>query len=328
MTPQQIINRKQISTSSFEILDYLGISRQHIDQFQIFYTPTMDMIRENSLFFLSSFDLELLNKLRDKYHEVLFIVPMAKTEHPLHNVIMVDNPKFELANIINRFKIVDHSLSSQRIHPTAIISPYAEIDPSVTIGPYCIINKCTICEGSVIESRVTIYDHVYIGKNVHIHSSCEIGEDDFGPLIHDDGSLTMFPQVGSLIIEDDVEVFPFVAIGKGALGPTIVKSGCKIDHCCQIGHNTMIGPNTIVTANCVVAGSTVIGSDCWVGINSAVREHITIGNHVTIGMGSVVTKSFGDSLTIAGNPANILSETSRKNKIINEMVANYSLKSR
>ncbi len=316
------MEKRQLSTTSYGILDFLNVSKNNIDDFDIYYSPTIENVKDNSIFFLIDFNEPLLNVINKQFHHILYILPSDSSIKEIHNAIYVDDPKYTIALIINTFRC-DRSDSYPLIHPTAIISPNARIANNVRIGAYSIIGDCSIGNGCIIKENVHIYDDVTIGNNVMIYSSSQIGSTDFGPVQKSDGSYIMFPQVGELIIEDNVEIFPLSVVGKGALGPTIIKKGCKIDHCCTIGHNSYIGENTIVTCNATILGSVKIGPNCYIGSSCIIKEKLEIGDHSTVGMGAVVTKSFPSEVVIAGNPATILSDMIERNKIINKIVDVY-----
>ena len=262
--------------------------------------------------------LQILNKT------TLYILPLSRIKNnTFDNFVFVENPLLSYIDIIKHF-CGKHK--TENIHPTAIVDKEAKIHPSVCIGAFSIVDKCEIGEGTVVMEHCHIYDNTYIGKNVRIHPSCEIGTEDFGAVkASDSKQIYLLPQVGSLVIEDDVEIFPFTAIGRGAIDKTVLHKGVKIDHCCQIGHNTDIGENTVVTANSVILGSTHVGRNCWIGSCSVIKEHLTIGNDVTVGIGAVVTKSAPDNITLVGNPAIELKQSINDRKILKTIINEYGV---
>jgi len=118
----------------------------------------------------------------------------------------------------------------------------------------------------------------------------------------------MFPQLGGVIIEDEVEIFSSTIVGRGTLANTIIKRGVKIDMMCQIGHNTTIGENTVITVGSIILGSAWIGRNSYIGAHSIIRNECSLGDTVLVGMGSVVTKSFPDNVVLIGSPARIIRE--------------------
>lgn len=307
---------KQLNTTSAAIASFLGIPLNGTD-FPIYYVSSLNEFKKNSLCFFTEKSIDNFSD-SNYYDSIFYILPLnSKLKLNKKNCYFFDNPVLTYINIIKYLKR-DNSNSS--IHPTAIIDSAAIIHPSVTIGAYSIIGKCEIGEGTIIKEHVHIHDNTYIGKDVVIYSSCEIGTEDLGVVNLGTNEVYLLPQLGSLIIEDDVEIFPFTAIGRGAMDNTIICKGVKIDHCCQIGHNTYIGKNTVITANSVVLGSTKIGSNCWIGSCSVIKEHLTIGNNVTVGIGAVVTKSIANDMTVVGNPAIELSKSIYERKKLQQLL--------
>ena len=303
---------------SKNIIDFLGHKNQSEKNFEIKNVKSIyDLSNEDEylLTYIYFSKIELL-KVFDKMAEnILVIVPnnFEKYCNSLKQTfIFSPDPKLDFISVLNKFFVNNNNEEDKiQIHPTAIIDNKANIHESVRIGAYSIVNNCVIGEGTVIHQNVHVYSNVKIGKNVTIKSSCEIGTDDFGPVRKSNNEVVLFPQIGGLIIEDNVEIFPFTAIGRGTLGDTYIHKGVKIDHCCQIGHNSIVGENTVITANCIVCGSCKIGKNCHIGAGSVIRNEYQIGDNVLVGIGTIVTKNFGNDLVIVGNPAKIL----RKNEI-------------
>lgn len=192
------------------------------------------------------------------------------------------------------------------IHPSAIIHPEARIHRSVFVGDHCIIGKCTIGENSRIYPFSIIRDGSIIGKNVIIREYCLIGGTGFGFVRNEKRCLERIPHIGNVIIEDDVELFPYVNVDRGTLSATIIKRGTKVDHYCHIGHNSSIGQHCLITAGTVFCGGSSIGSFSWAGVHTVFKEKISVGKNVITGLGSVILNEVGDNKTIAGVPARIL----------------------
>jgi len=143
---------------------------------------------------------------------------------------------------------------------------------------------------------------VKIGKNVIIDSGAVIGAAGFGFVRDIDGTPYQLPQLGSVIIEDDVEIGANACIDRGELDDTIIRKGVKIDNLVQIAHNVEIEKNTYIMGKTVIAGNVKIGEKCWIA-PSLIMNDVKIGNNVTVGFGSVVLKSIKDNQTVMGNPA-------------------------
>lgn len=194
------------------------------------------------------------------------------------------------------------------ISESACISPFSYIgdgsfvDDNAIISPHVYIgNNVIIGESTVLYPNVTIYGNSVIGKRVFIHAGSSIGSDGFG-YIWDGKKHFKIPQLGTVEIEDDVEIGSNVSIDRASLGKTIIKKGTKIDNLVQIAHNVHVGDNTIIVAQVGIAGSVTIGSNVILAGQVGVRDHISIGNNVKAGGGTGITKSVPDNAVIAGNP--------------------------
>jgi UDP-3-O-[3-hydroxymyristoyl] glucosamine N-acyltransferase len=174
----------------------------------------------------------------------------------------------------------------------------------IRIGDGCFIgSNVTIGEGTVIFPSVVILSNTKIGKNCVIQSNCTISTSGLGYERLSDGSLVKFPQLGCVIIHDNVEIGPNTTIRKAALGNTIVNKGVVIGGLCNIGHNSVIGENSLLITQCVIGGSSVIGKNSYVGINAIIKNKISVGDNCQIAMGAVVVKDVPDGKTYVGNPA-------------------------
>lgn len=215
-------------------------------------------------------------------------------------LLVVDNPKVSLAMVGNEF-FVDKYVPG--IHSTAVVDPEAKIGKNVYIGPYSVVGKATIGDGTVVESNVCIYDCVIMGKNCKIKSGAVLGGDGFGFEKDEKGNLFRFPQIGSLILGDFVEVGGNTCIDRGALSDTIIGSHTKINNLCHIAHNNVIGKNVVITSGVNVSGGNIIEDDVWLAPNSSLVGYIHIGKGATLGMGAVATKNIPAGEVWVGNPA-------------------------
>jgi len=222
-------------------------------------------------------------------------------------LIQVKNPYLIIAKIGNEFFV---RKVKPTIHPTAIIDQGAKIGKDVYIGAYSIIGSCSIDENSCLYDNVIIRDGVTIGKNVIIQSGSIIGNPGFGFVKENDGKLIRFPQIGNVIIENNVEIGSNTCIDRGAFSDTIIGSGSKINNLCHIAHNVRIGNQVIITALVNISGSTIIGNYVWIGPNSTLKGHQIIGDNVIIGAGAVVLGDIPSNEVWVGNPARFL----RKNE--------------
>lgn len=189
------------------------------------------------------------------------------------------------------------------IHPSAVIHPDAKIGKDVYIGPLSYIGRCEIGDNCTIHSHVSIEDNTIIGKNVLIKNGARIGQAGFGFVKNEVGEYEKFPQVGKVVIEDDVEIGANTCIDRGALSITKIGKGTKIDNLTEIAHNVQIGENCIITGNVGIAGSARIGNNVWVGPNSSIRNGVYIGSNAFINMGSIVIRNVNDGEDVIGYPA-------------------------
>jgi len=198
------------------------------------------------------------------------------------------------------------------IHPTAIVDRKADIHKSVFIGPYCVIGNCLIGSKSQIYAHAIINDYVRIGKNVTIREHCVIGSHGFAFPRDDKGTLLRLTHIGGVIIEDNVEIFPFANVDRGTFGDTVIESGTKIDHYVHVSHNSRIERDCFIAAGVVFCGSSTIGAKSWAGVGSIIKQSTKVGRCVTLGLGAVVIKDVDDGDTVAGVPAKSLQKKMRR----------------
>ena len=195
------------------------------------------------------------------------------------------------------------------IHPTAVIHETAVLGEGVSIGPCsyvgmgvrignnssiaagsCIMTNASIGEGSLLHANVTVYHECRVGRNAIVHSGVVIGADGFG-IAQDNGEWVKVPQLGKVIIGDNVEIGANTTIDRGAIEDTVLEDGVKLDNQIQIGHNVHIGAHTAMAGCSGVAGSTRIGSGCTIGAAAVVLGHLELADDVHITACSMVTKS-------------------------------------
>jgi UDP-3-O-[3-hydroxymyristoyl] glucosamine N-acyltransferase len=207
------------------------------------------------------------------------------------------------------------------VHPSSVVAGSATIDPSAYVGPFCVIGEnvrigpgcvleggnhlspdCQLGSGVHLFPNVVLYPRTQVGHQVRIHAGSVIGADGFGYVL-DEGAHLKVPQIGHVIIHDDVEIGANVTIDRGALGPTIIGKGTKIDNLVQIAHNVIIGENCLVVAQAGIAGSTKLGNYVILAGQVGLAGHLKIGNRVTIAAQSGVMHDIGDGQKWFGYPA-------------------------
>lgn len=234
-------------------------------------------------------------------------------------LIRVANARVAFARVLPLF--FPEPLFAPGVHATAIVAASAQIDPTAHIGPYCVVGDQTrigaravlqggnyvgdnvqLGDDSNIFPNVTIYSRSQIGQRVRIHAGTVIGSDGYG-YVFDQGIHLKVPQVGYVLIGDDVEIGANVTVDRGALGPTVIGKGTKIDNLVQVGHNVIIGEHTLLVAQVGIAGSTKLGNYVTFGGQVGIAGHLKIGDRVTIGAQSGVMHDIADGTMVLGTPA-------------------------
>jgi UDP-3-O-[3-hydroxymyristoyl] glucosamine N-acyltransferase len=193
--------------------------------------------------------------------------------------------------------------NEQTIHPNVVVADGAKIGSRVTLYPGVYVGGASIIgDDTVLYPNVSIREGVSLGCRVIVHSGTVIGSDGFG-FVTDGGRHHKIPQVGGVIVEDDVEIGANCTIDRATLGNTIIKKGSKLDNMVHIAHNVTIGEHCLLAGQSGVAGSTTIGNYVVVGGKAAISDHLTIEDRVMIAGGSGVTRNIQAGQVIAGYPA-------------------------
>ena len=207
------------------------------------------------------------------------------------------NPEVASESGIHPAAVVDgraRIAASATVGPCAVVEKDAEIGEYVVIGPNCLVGRgVRIGPHSRLHANVVIYHDCVIGQRVILHSGAVIGADGFG-MAMDDGHWLKIPQIGRVVIGNDVEVGASTTIDRGALDDTVIEDGVKLDNQIQIGHNCHIGAHTAIAGCTGIAGSTRIGKYCMLGGNAMISGHLTIADKVTISGGTLVAKSISE----------------------------------
>jgi UDP-3-O-[3-hydroxymyristoyl] glucosamine N-acyltransferase len=217
------------------------------------------------------------------------ILPMEAAGHFPRPHILTANPYLYFARVSQLLNPV--VIPDPRIHPTAVISPTAKIGRNAVIHAGVVIGD-DVCIGddALIYPNVTIYHDCHIGDRVVLHAGVVIGADGFGNAKDGDAWIKI-PQIGRVMMGDDVEVGANTCIDRGALEDTVIGNGVKIDDQIMIGHNCRIGDHTAIAACAGIAGSTIIGKRCLIGGAAMFSGHIEITDDVQISGGSAIIKN-------------------------------------
>lgn len=235
-------------------------------------------------------------------------------------LIKVDDAYKSFTKLLEYYNQV--KLMKSGIEQPSFISDNVTYGENLYLGAFCYIGKnvkignnvkiypnsfvgdnVTIGDGSILFAGVRVYSETEIGKNCTIHSGSIIGSEGFGFTPNEEGVYSKVPQIGNVILEDNIDVGACTTIDRATLGSTIIKKGVKLDNQIQIAHNVYIGENTVIASQTGIAGSTKIGKNCIIGGQVGIVGHITIGNNVRIQAQSGVGRSIPDGEAIQGSPA-------------------------
>lgn len=189
------------------------------------------------------------------------------------------------------------------------VGDFAVIEAGAKIGDDCQIypqvyvgDGAEIGEGTILYPGVKIYEGCRIGKRCILHAGAVIGADGFGFAPRADGGFDKIPQLGNVVIEDDVEIGANTCIDRAKTDSTVIRRGVKLDNLIQVGHNVQIGENTVSSAQMGIAGSSRIGRNCFIAGQVGIADHVTVGDRVLLGSQSGIDKSVPDGETRMGTP--------------------------
>lgn len=259
--------------------------------------------------------------LIDRSNASGLIIPKSLNGKYKRPVIKVGDPSATLAKIID-FAMPNRIPRPKGVHSTAVVAKSAKIGRDVAIGAYAVIEEgasigdktaiypfCYVGHNSVIGSQcvlypnVTIRESITVGNRVAIHPGSVIGADGFGYIPQKNGTHTKIPQIGTVIIEDDVEIGACSTIDRARFDKTVIGKGSKIDNLVQIAHNVTLGPNCIVAAQTGISGSTELGRNVILGGQVGVADHLKLGDFVIAGAKTGISKSFPANTTLFWYPA-------------------------
>jgi UDP-3-O-[3-hydroxymyristoyl] glucosamine N-acyltransferase len=281
-------------------------------------------------------------KIEEGYDGALSFLANPKYEHYLYttasSVVLVNVDfvpsapvKATLIKVKNAYEafaslltLVEQAKPKKKgIHTTAIIEKGAQIGADVYIGAYAVISEnCVIGDGSMIYPQVyigdstrlgkncivyqgaKIYHECLIGNNCTIHAGSVIGSDGFGFAPQSESEFMKIPQIGNVVIEDNVEIGANVAIDRATMGSTIIRKGVKIDNLIQIGHNVEIGENTVMAGQTGIAGSTKVGKNCMLAGQVGLAGHLKIADGTKIGAQAGLNSDIKkENSVVIGTPA-------------------------
>lgn len=234
--------------------------------------------------------------------------------------IRVKNPYVALSTLLTLIEaeMLRHPVGH---HPTAVIGKNVTLGANVALGPHVVLEDdvtigdnailyagvfvgwgSSIGPSSVLYPNVVVREGVRVGARCIIHAGTVIGSDGFG-FVFSEGRQIKIPQIGGVVLEDDVEVGANSAVDRAAVGLTTIGQGTKIDNLVQIGHNVQIGKNCVISGQSGIAGSATIGNYVALGARAGVAGHLEIGDGVMVGALSGVTKTIASGKVVSGFPA-------------------------
>ena len=225
-------------------------------------------------------------------------------------LIRVNNPKLAFLIAYNAF----HARTGEGsyIHPSAAIADSVVMGKNVHIGAHVTIGENVVMgDDCRLDPHVVLYQGTVLKNRVILHSGVVVGSDGFG-YVREKDQIYKFPQLGHVVIEDDVEIGANCTIDRGSLGCTVIGAGTKIDNLCHIAHNVHIGRNVIMAAQCGIAGSTVIGDNVTMSGQVAVIDNVTIGKNARIGGQSGVIGNIKENAAVWGSPAREVGQVKRQ----------------
>ena len=243
----------------------------------------------------------------DKSRAAAAIVPNNLKKFPSKPHVKVHDTRLAMAKVLGIFEQKKHIQAG--IHKTAIISRSASIGKGCAIMAYSVIgdnsnigDNVKIGRDTIIHPNVVLYDRTVIGERCILHAGVVLGVDGYGfaPV---NGKYIKIPQIGNVIVEDDVELFANVSISRATMGSTIIKRGTKIDNLTHIAHNCCIGEDCAITGLVAIAGSTELGNHVSIGGTSGINDHVKIGENTVIMGRSGVTKDIPANSVVSGFPA-------------------------
>lgn len=243
-------------------------------------------------------------------------------------LIRVPNARIAAATVLPLFYPAESFAPG--VHPSATVDPSAQIDATAHIGPGCVVaagtkigarcvltggnhvgHDCSMGDDTRLFPNVVLYPRTQVGHRVAIHAGTVIGSDGYG-YVFDQGRHRKMLQVGYVIIEDDVEIGANTAIDRGALGPTVIGAGTKIDNLVHVAHNVVMGKHCLIMGQVGFAGSTKLGDYCVIASQSGIAGHLKLGPQATVGAKSGVMRDVGPKETVLGMPAMPDKQTKRQ----------------
>jgi len=303
-----------MKVSLAQLAELVGAEIKGDPQVEIQQVYPIDLAQEGDITFVAN--PKYLSKLGDCRASAVIVAPGV--DLPAGNFLITANPYLAFAKVLTFLQRSEGAV--QGVQPGAHIADSAQLAEAVTVYPGAVIGEnVKIGSGTVLHPGVVIYAGVVIGADCLLHAgaivregcrlgdrvilqpSAVIGADGFG-FAPDGSSYYKIPQVGIVVLEDDVEIGACSCVDRAALGETRIRRGTKLDNLVQIGHNAEVGEDTIIVSQVAVAGSSKIGNHCTFGGQAAVAGHVTVGDNVTIGARGGASGNVESDQVLSGVP--------------------------
>ncbi len=284
-----------------QIADFVGGKVEGNEDAKVHTFTKIEEGKEGAITFLSN--PKYTQYIYETQATIVLINNDVELEHPVQaTLIRVPNAYECVAKLLQMY--ASSMPKKTGVDKLAFVAPSAEIGKDVYIAPFTYVGEgVKIGDGTRIFPNVTIYDGCQIGKNVTIHAGAVIGADGFGFAPNTEG-YEKIPQLGIVIIEDDVEIGANTCVDRSTMGQTIIHKGVKLDNLIQVAHNCEIGENTVMSAQVGMAGSTKIGAWCMVGGQAGFSGHIHVADKTMVGAQcGVINNTKGNGETLIGSPA-------------------------
>ena len=273
--------------------------------------------KKGAISFLSN--MKYLHYIYDTESSIVLVDDAVKLERQTKSTLIRVKNAYEavekLLQLYQSMQPKNKGIDSRAyIHPTAkvgkdcYIGPFVAIGPEVVIGDGCVLHphvtigeKASVGDNTEIYSNAVVYHHCKVGNNCVLHAGCVIGADGFGFAPNAEG-YDKIPQIGNVVIEDNVEIGANTCVDRSTMGSTVVHKGVKLDNLVQVAHNCEVGENTVMSAQVGIAGSTKIGAWCMLGGQVGIAGHISIGDKTFLGAQSGVPGNIKGDQTLIGTP--------------------------
>lgn len=213
-------------------------------------------------------------------------------------------PRLLFAKVLARWFAHLEAQVPAGIDPRAFVDPSARLGADVTVAAFAWIGpEVVVGDGSIVHPHAVLHSRTVVGRRCIVNAHVVLGGRGFGFVRDDDGAWVHFPQVGRVVLEDDVEIQAGSLVDRPALGETVVRRGTKIDNLVHVGHGARVGPHAIVAACSEIGASVVVDEGAWIGPHVCSLENIHVGRDARVGLGAVLLDDVAPGATVAGAPA-------------------------